>query len=357
MSVRPPAPPLLRVVASWGIDSHLRPPDAPLADGAWTELVAGVRAHRMEGALAGAVDDGWFPTRPEQRDEAHATHRAAMALCLRLERRLVDLADRLDALDVAWRVLKGSAVAHLDEVDPSRRAFGDLDLLVGGDDLGAVVALLESAGGRRRYRTPSAQFDRRFGKGAAVALPDGTEVDLHRTLALGPYGLAIDVVDLFEPPRTYRLAGRDVPALPDHLRFLHACYHAALGQDPPRLLAVRDVVLQLPDRPVATRALATARRWRGEAVVAEAIRLAVALLGWRHDDDPLVAWALALRTNDRDRRWLAAYAGPDRSSRARTALAVQALPGWGDRVAYARSLVPVRLRPGRRRADQATVAP
>ena len=332
-----------RVVAGLDLGSDLQPPAHPLAPPAWSALLATVRAQRLEGLLAVATHRSWWPATPEQQAEAADAHRAAMALALTLERRLLALAELFDERALRWRVLKGPAVAHLDHPDPALRSFGDLDLLVAGDDLAAAMALLTGLGGTRRYAPPSPAFDRRFGKGSAWRLPDGAEVDLHRTLALGPFGLALDPEDLLRPPPdTFVVAGRPLPALTRSDRFLHACYHAALGQDPPRLSAVRDVAVLLPDEADARRALARARTWRGEAVVARALVLATDLLGWRRPDDPLLGWAAELRPTARDRRWLAAHAGPRRSSRARTVLAVEGLTGLRDRVAYARSLWPGR---------------
>ena len=53
-----------------------------------------------------------------------------MQSCVQLERVLLETVAELDALGAEFRVLKGTAVAHLDYPDPSWRGFGDIDLLV-----------------------------------------------------------------------------------------------------------------------------------------------------------------------------------------------------------------------------------
>src|SRR5690606_19262159 len=90
------------------------------------------------------------------------------------------------------------------------------------------------AGYRRPLPEQSPGFDRRFGKGATVVSPEQLEVDLHRRLAIGRFGVRLPTDVLFEEPGFERpdplpLAGRTLPALGPPARLLHACYHAALG--------------------------------------------------------------------------------------------------------------------------------
>lgn len=358
---RPAGAALAARAAAWCLPgSDAAPPTRPLDRDLWPAVLAVVRHQRITGPLAWAIDEAWWPATDEQATQAAEAHRAAMATCLHLERRLLSVAEVLEGARVRWCVLKGPATAHLDEADPSRRAFGDLDILVHGDDLARVYDLLAGLGGDRRYPTAGAGFDRRFAKGACHRLPDGVEVDVHRTLALGPYGLTIDPADLLCSTEPFVLAGRTLQA-PDRIgRFLHACTHAALGQHPSRLTALRDVALTAPQRPTEARsALARAQAWQIEAVVATALVDASRVLRWS-DPGPLTTWASRLRPRRRDRRWLSAYRGPGASSTARTLLAVEALPDGASRLAYASAVVrtglatraaarhaPVRQRPRR----------
>lgn len=340
----PSAERLVPAIAAVGLATSWQLPAAPTDAATWSALTALVRRERLEGPLALAVASGSLATTPDQAAEVAHLHEQAMATVLVRERRLVAVAEAFERRRIRWRVLKGSAVAHVDEIDPAVRCYADVDVLVAGPDLAIAYAELAALGGRRHYDAPSEGYDERFGKGAAWTMPDGVEVDVHRTLALGPYGLAVVTEDLFAATAPFEVAGQRLLALDATRRFLHACYHATLGRS--RLVSLRDVALLTPrDEHEGRHALALARRWRGEAVVAAAVAEATTRLALRRRD-PLTAWALALRPRARDRRWLAAYRGPLASSAMRTLLAAEALPGPAVKVAYARTLSRGRRRPG-----------
>ena len=108
------------------------------------------------------------------------------------------MADRFDSEKLDFRVLKGSAVAHIDFPDPGLRSFGDVDMLVRAGDFGRAVGVLETMGGRRRVPELRPGFDRRFGKGAVIKLPSDLEIDLHRTFVAGALGMTIDLDSLFK---------------------------------------------------------------------------------------------------------------------------------------------------------------
>ena len=80
--------------------------------------------------------------------------------------------------------------------DPALRSFGDVDILVGGADFDAAVGALAALGFRRRFVEPRPGFDARFSKGACLERADGLEIDLHRTLAPGPFGMLLGLTDL-----------------------------------------------------------------------------------------------------------------------------------------------------------------
>jgi putative nucleotidyltransferase-like protein len=157
------------------------------------------------------------------------------------ERRLVNLAEAFDEASVDFLVLKGSSLAHTVYSDPSWRSYGDLDLLVRTKDWRRACSVLEGLGIARKRPEPRPGFDERFGKASAHRGPGDLEVDLHRTLVLGPFGLWIRPDGLFEHVAEFSLGGRTLPRFDDTMLLLHACLHAALGWRPPRLLPVRDV--------------------------------------------------------------------------------------------------------------------
>lgn len=321
-------PALCPAVAGYGLPgTGLELPQVVVDDGVWAGLISRARHERVTGTLALAIADGALPVTDDQAGEAAVAHRSSMGVAVALERTLVRTAVRLGEAGIEVRVLKGPGVAHLDYPDPSLRSFGDIDLLVRSSQFDATVDLLVRSGHRRRYPEPRPGFDRRFGKGSCLVSPDGHEVDLHRTLALGPFGLSLRLDDLWQRSSTFSLAGQDLLALAPEERFLHACYHAALGNTTPRLTALRDVAQMLLCRPLDDqRVLDLSRAWGAEAVVARAVRLAWDL--FRLEDRGTVAgWAVGYQPARRERRALAVYVDPGQTYAAKSFAAVRAIPG------------------------------
>jgi len=334
--VTPEIRPLLTAAFAWDLPHcALAPPPTPLDDERWARLFDAVHRQRGDGVLAWAIHDGWWPATDRQRTSVYGAHRRNMALAVLLERELVEIASACAASHTSFRVLKGVAIAHLDERDPSLRSFGDVDLLVAADDLETVATVLEARGGRRRYSEPHRGFDRRFSKGMSFAFDRNCEIDVHRSLASGAFGLSIVLDDLFRAAEPFTVGGVPLLALDRPNRFLHAAYHALLGSPQVRLGSLRDLVLTAPRDDHETReVLGRARRWKGEAVVAQAVALAAQWFAWT---PPLLlgAWAGAFTPSARDRRWLAAYVGTDRSYAGQMLVGLEAVPGVRGRVAYA----------------------
>ena len=181
---------VLRAVAAYGLPGTLTElPATPMPDSAWQQLLTDVRVHRLTGHLVHALLDGAFPAVDGQVQEAALAHAHAMTSALVLESVLLDAAAVLAAAGIQIRVLKGSASAHLDYRDPALRSFGDVDLLVRSNDVDEAVRILRQSGYERRYPQPRAGFDARFAKSVTLFSSEGHEIDLHRTLVLGPLGL------------------------------------------------------------------------------------------------------------------------------------------------------------------------
>ena len=330
----------VRAVAAKGLrGSSLQFPERPLDAPEWRNLWLDVWFNRVDGLLASAVHDGDLPTTHKQRDQALTTHADAMKVCLALEADLLHIAGLLDERGVGYRVLKGPAFAHLDYSDPALRSFGDIDLLVRSEDYDAAVAALTAAGFERKYKEVRAGFDHRFGKGACLKGPNGHELDLHRTFVMGPYGLTLDLEEVWGSADRFQLAGRTFETLNADQRFLHACYHAALGSTRVRLTPLRDLAGML-QRSVNTidvdRALELSGRWQSTAVVARAVSLAWELFAL--PDDPLARWARNFSPSDRDRQALRTYLDPDMGYAARSYAALQAVQGVRAKVAFAWAL-------------------
>ena len=296
------------------------------------------RRERITGLLVSAILYQALPATTEQAEEAQLAHRASMVTALALEASLVKTALLLEEAGIDYRVLKGTGVAHLDYPFPWLRSFGDIDLLVRSAQYDDAVKTLVATGHRRRFPEPRPGFDRRFGKGSCLVSPAGYEVDLHRTFAMGPYGLLVDLDDLWHRSSTFELAGRVFHALGPEERFLHACFHAALGNDPPRLAPLRDVAQMHLARPLdvdLTRHLSAS--WKADAVVARAVQLSEEFLALT-SDTPLSRWAMEYTPDRHDRQSLAVYSGAGRSYAAKSFAALRALSGVRDKATFLLSL-------------------
>lgn len=327
-------------VAAHGVPgTTLRLPDTPLPPSEWEAVLASIVRERITGLLAAAIGDGALPVTPEQAGAAARAHGAAMASCLLLERMLVRTADRLAGAGVDVRVLKGAAAAHLDYDDPALRAYGDVDLLLRGSQFERAVTVLIGAGHTRRYPEPRPGFDRRFSKGSCLVAPDGLELDCHRTFAMGPFGLTIDLDDLWAESEPFALAGRALRALDREHRFLHACFHAALGDMDPRLSTLRDIAaISIGGELDEARVRAVAAAWKAEAVVARALRLLEENFAVPAEGG-LGAWARARPQTPQERRALAVYLDPQQTYAAKSFAAVRAIPGVRDKAAFLNALI------------------
>ena len=238
---------LLGRIMAWDLTAcHAPLPDHALVDRDWRGLLALARTQRAEGPLAQAIAAGALVVTPQQQDQAFAAHRAAMSLTLLLERDLLAIHAHLVDAGVDLVVVKGAATAHLDEADPAARAFGDIDLLVRASSLPTAIRVIEQQGGTRRHLEPRPGFDTRFSKGVSFRFARNCEIDLHRTLAPGPFGLRVDLDELFASRQHYEIGDIGLDALDRPSRFLHAAYHAVLGDAFPRLTTLRDLVRTAP---------------------------------------------------------------------------------------------------------------
>lgn len=309
-------------------------PVGPLGDSDWRALVERSAAQRLLGTLADAVGRDLIATKDAQFAELARRHEEAMITAITIERLMLDVCGCLRDANVAHIVLKGPAIAHTLYRNPSQRQFIDLDVLV--DDIDRAVTALEAIGARRKTGELRPGYDRRFGKAVTMAAASGTEIDVHRTLAPGPYGLLIEPADLFRRVRQVTIGGRAVPVLERDAQFLHSCYHVALGAAEPRGSNLRDIALGLSDPALdRERVLAIARSWQGEAVLATAILACVRTVPMQAT--PLSEWARSYDISRRDRALLDAY-GTEGSRFAKLSLAsLRTLKGV-DRLRFVRAL-------------------
>jgi hypothetical protein len=308
-------------------------PGEPLPEDEWAILLEIVARARLWGLLGVAVATGDLPATDAQAAQAEARHQLAMHDALELEAVAVGVSRALAERGVSTRLLKGLAVAHLDERDAAFRCFADVDILVRRTDLPRSILLLGELGFDRSLPERHRGFDARFAKDATLWNEPGHEVDVHASLALGAFGLSIDQDDLWAASETVVLAGTPFEALDRSRRALHAAYTVVLGDPTPRLVSMRDLALLLTDpRADLSEIRRIASRWRAEVVLAAAVKRTAATLA--ADRLPLSEWAGEHEPSGWERRALAAYRSQGGSNSAVLLSGALAPMPLRDRAAY-----------------------
>jgi Uncharacterised nucleotidyltransferase len=304
----------------------------------WAVTLAGIVSQRLGGHAVRMVCAGTLHLTPAQSDELLERHEEQLSLDLRIERMLVNCDEILGRAGIETCVLKGPALAHRFYDDPSLRSFGDGDLLVRGADVEAAVEILRREGLHRRFQAPRASFDRRFVKAITLVAGDGLELDLHRALTPGPFGVLFDVDEIFRTRLDHlHLGGRQLRCLSPELTFVHACAHAVLGDDVPRLTPVRDVAQLLAYDLDTSAAIAWCDRFRAGVVVQRAVALVETVLGFSPTAE-LAEWARRVTPSRADCWRLRSYASGDNRYANQAAATFWALPRVRDRLAYASAL-------------------
>jgi hypothetical protein len=326
-----------RAVAGFGLKGG-DPGLISVADVESQAFVAKLAREKLTGLAIAAMDAQTLDLSVSGTEALMERHRGAMANCLRIEDRLLEIDDRFSRAGIEYAVLKGPAVAHTAYPDPSLRDFGDLDLLVRGGEFKGACLVLREMGFHRVIPEPRPGFDERFGKAAAHRhVDDSIEIDLHRTLVLGPFGLWLAPDVLLDRAARFPLGGRLIPRLDDTGTLLSVAMHASLGW-PPRLVPLRDVLQVSRAMDVDRAMLATwAREWRLSAVLSHAFSTAGAIL-----DAETVAESRAF-TGSPPRRGeveaLQAYLAERRAMGGTAVSTLRAIPGLWRKAAYARAMV------------------
>ncbi len=307
----PNVPSEVVAVAGYGLGPDAGGPElprTPLDTDRWRAFVALVLEHRLSGLLERAVDDGAFPVSVSQAVDVTAIHRNGIGVCLRLDRELRSVAHGMDDAGVRFMVLKGVGSACTLYDHPAERLYGDVDLLVAGEDFDRAAAVVTELGGERHRPDPQQGFVARFGKSATFSIEEVWEIDLHRTFHLGPFGLAAGRNDLFAEPAAHVLVGgRSVPVPGPSTALVAASFHSVLPADDRRLVPLRDVAeLLRRGRVDAAECVALALEWQSAVVLAAAVEAATRLfdLPWW---SPLQSWAMEYEPSERERRWLSRH--------------------------------------------------
>ncbi len=342
-----PTDPLLRLAALDGplVGAAL---DGPLVGGPRREPSAAVRladavSARARLAARGVDASAWrvhhrvlghlWPSRahldPQTAAEVEAAHGAAVERHLRALSDLLTWRSLMDAAGIAWMVVKGPAVAAR-YARPDARTWGDLDLLVAPEDLGAALTAVTGAGWHLADRNHTL-LARVVPSEVHVVAPSGTVVDLHWSLTstrVRSRGVGTTTAGLFERSGEMDVGGVTVPTLGDADTLVHLCVHAAAsGGD--RLGWLVDVAACAPTDPGGWRAVVgAARRWSSQrAVAGMLVRTAGALGAGAVDTTGALAAAAVLRRGDGGRwgaglqRAVEGFFPPMRSAGGAT-------PGW-----------------------------
>ena len=310
--------------------------EVPEAD--WPRLLAYLARQRITGLAEVEVRAGTLVVTEQQRAELDERHRAAMAMVLLLDHLLGELSSAMAEAGVPTIVLKGPAVASTFYPDRAWRSYGDLDLLVGVADWRGACEALVRRGFRRIIPEPRPGFDERFGKGASFEDARKLQVDLHRTLAMGPFGLWIDPGALLASTTDFPMRGGPLRRLDDPSTLIHACIHAALGRQHARLVPLRDVLqVAWSDRIDWEVFVDRMAAWRLTAPVAHAMRTASATLRVSLPEE--VATILRTPVGAIERRALLAYTTDRKRQGGPELAALWAIPGLRSRAAYLRAML------------------
>lgn len=284
--------------------------------------------------LGAAVDHEVVRVDPAAAAVVAAAWGERMEWCVRLDTVLLSVVGHLAAAGIDTRVLKGVAVAALDEPDPGWRSYGDVDVLVPDHRFLDAVDALATAGWRPAIPPVSRRWLGEFAKGITLVDGSGAQVDLHRLLATGVLGERVRMAALFADGQAFTVAGVTLTALAPVHRFLHACYHASLG-GVTGARHMRDVLLlahKVSPSQVEARleARTAARREEGwsRAVVHDALTKAGT---WGTLPEAWGAWLGASAIDPDEREMVARRHGTfgDKAGRH-----VRELPGLGAKVRY-----------------------
>lgn len=271
-----------------------------------TVALCGMAPHEGIACLLGAaIERGFVVVDSESADLVVAAWAERMVSAVQLDCVMLAVIAQLHKHGVPVRVLKGVAVAMLDESDTSWRSYGDVDVLVPPNRLLDAAAALAHIGFRPGVDPVGKRWAARHTKSITLVGEAGVQIDLHRLIAAGPFGTRVRAQCLFEQGHSFQVGGQSVVALSDVHRFVHACYHAALGGNPGTRHR-RDVLLLAASTDPASLEQLVSEGW-STTVVANALRWADG--GARVVPGRWGTWLSAFVEDPADRDLLRAYGG------------------------------------------------
>ena len=310
----------------------------PVPSADWARRLDAIAMHRIAGHAVQAAAAGDLALTGSQTNELYLRHEEQLALDLHVEAMLLRCEEALANASIPTRLLKGPSIAHRFFPNPALRSFGDGDVLVRGTDMTRAIDTLTSAGFARRFGAPRRFFDSRYVKAVTLVAPDGLELDLHRAIAPGPFGVLIDPDSIFSAPHDeVTLGSRSVACLSTELALLHACVHATLGDVSPRLVALRDVVQILHSGVDEGLTIDYFSRYQCGIVAQRAVQLVSRVLGVDLVGS-FAEWARAFEPTHVDEARLRAYSRSDKRYVAQAASTFWTLPSLRQRIEFAAAL-------------------
>lgn len=211
-------------------------------------------------ALAEAVRVGQVQLPAATNERLAGLDRVVQETSLFIERTANRAIELLERQGIEPVVIKGLATGHLDHAGPHLRQIGDVDLLVGPDELETAAAVLADAG----FTLTEREGEGRAAKSLTMRSGQGVEVDLHRLPTRWRYGRW--VLDQPVPTETIDVSSVPWRVLPRADRFVLAVVHYV--QDGRRLSSVGDAIALWPTPDERTAWAEAVRRWDAAVPVA-----------------------------------------------------------------------------------------
>jgi hypothetical protein len=248
--------PTLLAVARAGLPGAAPPP----RDG-WEGHLDAVLTQGLAGLFAASASVGMVRIDADMAGRLQRQLDAEAVRAVQLEGELLRLAPALEYLGGV--VLKGAVLAHGAYPDPLLRPFTDIDLLVPGERIENAISVLGTYGYQRARPEPAPGYDARVGKAVVLQHPGGVIIDLHRTLAAGDAGEAIDVHEIVAGRQQVPVGPHTVGAPSWEAHLVECALHAVVGDGLTRPLSLRDIA-EVAHHPLLDAAVAAdlAYRWQ-----------------------------------------------------------------------------------------------
>jgi len=296
----------------------------------WRSLQGLLVRERLTGMAALLHGKGVLRLDAESTQELAELDARWSAHTLRAEDVLLAVVRTLDDAGIPHRVLKGPALAELAWRWGEARRWVDADVLVPADRLDEVIDRCMADGATRSVPELRPGFDQRFAKSVTLRSELGPEIDLHRTLVLGPHQFIVPSVDLWADARVFASEDQELHTLSAEATLVHACMHATIT-GASRLATLRDVV-EAFDGCAVDEVTWLAERWKARPMVRDAGEAAAERLGLH--DHPFVLWSRGVLPSPEEERLATVYRGANRTTRNLTLASVRYVPGIVDKARF-----------------------